>query len=231
MSSTQTPLTLVCGLAMLLVAQAACLSQAVPSLDWDKTFIDRSGTQPVHFVATYTDARGPHRLEEWRTGNQHLRRLTDNRIDLHADLATPPSSVSAEYTWQIIDLPHKVVNRISTAAMLQAGMMYNFYSMAHVISRPAGNFRLTAVQNDPINIASLTCTWFEINQNAQPAQRICWSSAIGAPLATRSQQPDKTWTTNFTLQSIQRNPIPRTVYEVSSKGLRIRNLDNLQTED
>ena len=73
-----------CGSA-LLAAAAPVPSSPTPTLDWDKTFHAAADQRPLHFIATYQDAHGPHRLEEWRLGDERLRRLTDARIDLHAD--------------------------------------------------------------------------------------------------------------------------------------------------
>ena len=228
-------LTLGCGSAIFAGAapQPPTSPKPAQDIDWDTAFADHSGPRPLHFIAQYQDSRGTHRLEEWRTGLTHLRRRTDDRIDLHADATTTPRpGLPADYLWQIIDLPHNIDNRISSQAMLHAGMFYSYYAMAHVLTRPAGPFHLTpAPSQAPIHLANSSCTWYELTPEAQPATRICWSTDLALPLQTQSHRPDGTWLTDFTLITADRTPIPATTYTVNTKGLQIRNHDELTTED
>jgi hypothetical protein len=222
-------LTLGCGLATF--AQTAPQTSS-PTLEWDATFTDRRGSQPLHFVAHYTDAHGSHRLEEWRSGTTHLRRLTDDRIDLHADADNIPElGKPIEYTWQIVDLKQKVDSRISSTGMLHAGLFYTFYSMAHVVSRPAGRFGLLAVHEEQVQTNGQSCTWYQIAADAQPAQRVCWSSTLGIPLVTRTQQTNGSWAAAFTIDRLDRSPVPASLYRVDTRDLRIRNLDEIADVD
>ena len=221
-------------------------------IDWDTAFADNSGLRPLHFIAQYQDIHGTHHLEEWRTGLHHLRRRTDDRIDLHADATTiSRPGLPTNYLWQIIDLQKKIDNRISSDAMLKTGMFYSFYSMAHVITRPAGRFHLTQLHpHSPTGLPSdhssprqelsrarslpltnLSCTWYELSPEAQPATRVCWSSELAIPLETQSHRSDGTWQTDFTLQTFDRAPIPPTTYVVNTINLQIRNHDEMANED
>jgi hypothetical protein len=248
-------LTLGCGSAIFAdAAPQPTSSKPAQDIDWDTAFADHSGLRPLHFVAQYQDARGTHRLEEWRTGLTHLRRRTDDRIDLHADATTiPRPGFPADYLWQIIDLQKKIDNRITSQAMLKAGMFYSYYAMAHVLTRPAGRFHLTRLDESQFKAgvphdhssrrqelswaqavpatASLPCTWYELTPEAQPSTRICWSPEIALPLQTQSHRPDGTWQTDYTLQAFDRGTIPPTTYTVNTAGLQIRNHDELTTED
>lgn len=231
-------LTLGCGAAWLAAPAPRAFSQAgtnthAASLDWDRAFAENSGARPVHFIADYTDARGPHRLEEWRTGVTHLRRRTDNRIDLHADMVHPSSSSgAADYLWQIVDLDRKIDNRISSGAMMRAGMFYSFYSMAHVIARPAGRFRLTALAGEPtVHAAGHTCSWFEVVPDGQTPMRICWSPELGIPLETRALGADGKISASFHLRSVDGNPVAPSVFAVNPAGLTVHDHDRMVEDD
>ena len=217
------------------VAEAApqAISQTSPnSLDWDHAFADHSGTRPLHFTARYTDARGPHTLEVWRTGHTHLRRRTDDRIDLHADAQNPQQANQPDYLWQIIDLPHHIDNRISSHGLLQAGLLYNFYAMAHVLTRPAGHFQIELAPASPTaSPTHLPCTWYKLTPEAQPATRICWSPTLGIPIATQSVSKDGTLTDTFTLLTYDHNAIPSSTFAVNLKGLTVRDHDALASDD
>lgn len=212
---------------------SAASAQMPSSLDWDAAFADHSGNAPLHFVAQYQDARGNHRLEEWRDGLAHLRRRTDTRIDLHADATSkviPGQAV--DYLWQIVDLDKKIDNRISSKAMFQTGMLYSYWSMAHVLSRPAGRVTITQLEA-PIATPSIgqPCTWYRIAPDAQPATRVCWSSTLAIPLIIQGQGHDGTWTTTFTVQSIDRKPLNSVVFYLDTKSLQVRNLDQIIDDD
>ena len=222
-----------CALGQAGAAQAGGVTQAAAGLDWDQTFLDRSGTAPVHFVATYTDAHGKHRLEEWRVGLSHVRRRTDDRIDLHADAVgqTKPGQ-GAEYLWQIVDLKKKIDNQISSGLMFQAGLFYSYYSMAHVLTRPAGKVRVSAVAGEPVRqLLGETCSWYEIAPDAQAPARVCWAERLGIPLETRSLASGGVWTTSFVLESVDRKPLAPSIFVVNRAGLTVHNHDQMVDVD
>lgn len=211
----------------------ATFAQTPQSLDWDATFVDHSGSAPLHFVAQYQDARGTHQLEEWRDGLAHLRRSTDARIDLHADAtSTVIPGQAVDYLWQIVDLEKKIDSRISSKAMFQTGMLYSFWSMAHVLSRPVGRVIITPVKSlEAAPTPIQPCTWYRIAPDARPATRVCWSATLAIPLAIQGQGKDGTWTTTFTVQTFDRKPLTRAVFLIDTKSLQIRNLDQLIEDD
>jgi hypothetical protein len=225
-----------CGLADVSVA-APLLSSTPPDLDWDATFAPSNQSRPLHFIGHYQDARGTHQLEEWKLGDQHLRRRTDHRIDLHADaVRTPKPGQPADYVWQVIDLRTKIDHRISSQAMLQAGLMYNFWSMAHVLTRPAGRFHLTRLPAEPaFRVGSLTCDWYQIAPESQPVTRVCWSSSIAVPIRMEAEVKDASghsnWAPTFSIDRIDRAPVPASAFRVNTAGLRIQDLDQITTED
>lgn len=229
-----------CAIAISAPAQSAGASSVLPrtavgaqsTIDWDTAFVDGSGNMPVHFVATYVDARGTHRLEEWRVGRSHLRRVTDARIDLHADSA---GSVGAgqplEYIWQLLDLKTKIDHRITTHGMLRLGMLYNFYSMAHVLSRPAGEFTVRALPaSQPTRWQGQRTAWYLIEAKGQPPTKICWLPGAGVPL-TMERQTGAGWETTFSLQQLDLRPISPAVFTVATTGFTIRNVDDDRSDD
>lgn len=212
---------------------ATAVAQVPQSLDWDAAFADHSANAPLHFVAQYQDARGTHHLEEWRDGLAHLRRRTDTRIDLHADATSkviPGQAV--DYLWQIVDLEKKIDNRISSKAMFQTGMLYSYWSMAHVLSRPAGRVTITRIDSPTAAPASIQpCIWYRITPDAQPTTRVCWSSTLAIPLSIQAAAKDGTWTTTFTVLSVDHKPLTPAVFFLDTKTLQIHNLDQLIEDD
>ncbi len=202
-------------------------------LDWDTAFRDDSGPAPVHFVAGYLDGAGKtHRLEEWRTGLTHLRRRTDASIDLHADATTTPRpGQPVQYTWNILDIPKKIDHSVSSQGMMRAGMLYSYYSMAHVLTRPAGRFAIHQVQGlAPVDLNGMHCEWFEITSSGQPSNRVCWAAALGIPLRTLAET-QQGWRTNFELQQADQRPVPAAVFAVNTKGFQVRKLEELEADD
>ena len=236
------PLLLLCGLTGTFSGQAApLLSPQLTTagtitgalVDWDAAFDDQSAAHPVHFVAGYLDGAGrTHRLEEWRTGLTHLRRRTDAAIDLHADAAAPPKpNQPTPYQWEILDLNKKIDHRVSTQGLLRAGMLYSYYSMAHVLTRPTGRFEVHQVEGlPPVTLAGTPCRWFEVTASGQPGSRVCWASSLGLPLRTLAETKQG-WRTNFELSQIDQHPIPPSVFAVNAKGFQVRNLEELENDD
>ena len=210
----------------------ACASPTA-GLDWDTTFADHSFGRPLHFVAHYQDRRGAHRLEEWRQGTEHLRRRTDDRIDLHADrIGAVHAGQPADYLWQIVDIEKKVDHRISTHAMLQTGMIYSFWSMAHVLVRPAGRSALVALpEQAPVRVGGVGCEWYVLQPDSQPATRVCWASSIAAPLRMQALSGDGQWNTTFSIDALDSKPLDAAQFRVNTAALQVRNVDELAAED
>lgn len=229
-------LSLGCGSAIPADAVPALFTNGSASIDWDKAFAIGPDTAPLHFVAQYEDPRGSHRLEEWRQGSLRLRRLTDARIDLHADATSKPlPGLPSDYLWQIVEREKKILHRVSSKGMLRAGMFYSFYSMAHVLRRPAGNFELTRPQASTAkpapHVSGYSCTWFQLVPADQPASRICWSAELAIPLRIDLQTKAGAWTPQFEVRTLDRKPIPPSTFQIDEKGLQVRNVDELQQED
>lgn len=227
-----------CGVALPAAAPFADLdtlrSPETSGLDWDTVFRStREAARPLHFVARYADAHGTHRLEEWRQGSAHLRRLTDARIDLHADaVAVSEADQPVEYVWQIVDREKKIDHRISTQGMLRAGMIYSFYAMAHVLTRPSGRFRLERLPGGPVlRVSGASCTWYSLKPEAQPESRICWAPELGVPLQIANRSADRVGTTVFQIGSFDHKAQLNATYEVDTTGLQVRNVDQLADDD
>ena len=229
-----------CAMAVSAPAQPAGAGSVLPrtagrgqsAIDWDTAFADRSGNLPVHFVATYTDARGAHRLEEWRVGRSHLRRITDARIDLHADsTGSAGAGQPMEYIWQILDLKTRIDHRITTQGMLRLGMLYSYYSMAHVLSRPAGEFTVQSLPaSQPVRWQNQRTAWYMIQTKGQPTVRVCWLAGVGLPLRIETLS-GSSWHVTFLLQSMQAGPLSGALFTVNTDGFQVRNIDEAEAED
>ena len=133
---------------------------------------------------------------------------------------TPRPGVAADYLWNVIDREKKIDHKLGSQAMFRAGMLYNFYSMAHALSRPAGRFSLSALKAPQGRIAGQTCSWYLLQADAQPASRICWSTAAGIPLAMDGPGASPgAWQRSFEVQTLDRNPIPPATFAVDTTGL------------
>lgn len=229
-------------------AMAQSVKANVPTLSpagWDSAFADRSGNAPVHFTAHYLDGHGTsHRLEEWRVGNRHLRRKTDDRIDLHADAVgrTLPEQ-PPDYLWQILDLQKHIAHRVSTAGMLRLGMLYSYYSMAHLLTRPTGTFTVVHTSKpvpapanakvDPLAISQPhvpPCTWWQIDAPGQTSTRVCWIAQYGVPAETWSQAPDG-WRLTFFIEALDARPIPTSTFVTDTNGFQVRSVDEMESDD
>lgn len=232
------------ALLFCIVVAGAQGSAVAPSVSWDAAFPDRSGNTPLHFVAHYLDGHGAsHRLEEWRVGQAHLRRKTDDRIDLHADAAarTLPGQ-PPDYLWQILDLQKRIAHRVSTAGMLHVGMLYSYYSMAHVLTRPAGRFTVTpaikplpapAIAHvDPLVMLPHLppCTWWQIDAPGQPATRVCWVARYGVPSETWALAPDG-WHLSFFVENLLTRPLPASTFVTDTTRFQVRSVDELESDD
>ena len=224
------------ALFLLVLAAAACPIAASTPVDFDTAFADHSHGQDLHFIAHYTDAGGKtHRLEEWRQGRDHLRRRTDDRIDLHADAtARPRTGTAGQYLWQVIDLEKKIDHRIQSQDMLQAGMLYNFWSMAHVILRPAGRFTVTQLApgtHPQPATAPEPCTWYQLAPEAQPKSHVCWSAASALPMVILAEQRDGSYQQTFAVESLSHEPIAPATFAIDARGLRIEDASEFNDRD
>ena len=200
------------------------------TLDFDAAFADPNPTASVHFTATYTDAHHTqHTLEEWREGRLHLRRRTDGHIDLHADAESPTGQL--DYTWQVLDLQKKTLHRITSQQMLDAGLLYNFWSLAHVIGRPPGRFQITPADLPPLHRAGVACTWYTLAPDGVAPARICWSAQLGLPLRIDQFTPAGTWTPSFQLRTLDLRPIALATFTVDPSGLRVKDVGQVVDRD
>lgn len=225
------PSLLLCG--TLAKAGAAFGFVAPGPLEWDTAFADRSGEKPLHFRATYMDSAGhAHTLEEWRQGASHIRRKTDDRIDLHADVVgSARPGLPADYVWQVIDLQKHVDHRISTQGMMKAGMIYSYWSMAHVLTRPAGKFSISPLASRPeLKVGGFSCRWYRIDPSDQAASQVCWATQIGVPLRIEALGADRTWKTTFSVDTVDSFLAPKT-FTVDVAGLRVIDADGMSSED
>ena len=234
-----TPLAVAKDERAVVTQNATARTATAQVVDWDVAFKDESAGRPVHFAAEYRDGHGvSHRLEEWREGTAHVRRRTDDRIDLHADVIEsgsherPAKGQVEEYVWQVIDLQKKIAHRMSTRGMLRAGMSYHFWSTAHVLLRPTGPVRVTRLRDGTeLHVGPTGCKWFRVEADGQPPSKVCWSRAIGAPLSIDAPDSAGKWTNTFEVKTIDRSAIAPSVFAVSTAGLQVRNVDELAAED
>lgn len=202
-----------------------------PSLDWDQTFRDARPATPLHFTAAYQDSIGKlHHLEEWRLGQTHLRRRTDDRIDLHADaIQTQAKDQPIQYQWQVLDLQQKVDHRISSTGMLRLGMPYSYYSMAHVLTRPANRFEIHAVPGlKPVFWTNTSARWFDISIAGKPVTRVCWDATLGIPLRTL-QYRDNGWTETFRLTASD-TKVSTVSLTSDTKGFQVRDIAEIDPD-
>ncbi len=202
-----------------------------PSLDWDQAFHDVGGATPLHFTAAYLDSVGKlHHLEEWRVGQNHLRRRTDNRIDLHVDAThIQTGGQPVEYRWQVLDLQNRIDHHISSAGMLRLGMLYSYYSVAHVLTRPAARFEIHAVPGlKPLLWKNTSARWFDISTGGRPVTRVCWDAALGIPIRMFRYNGDR-WTANFELTASDAR-VPAASLTSDTKGFQVRDVAEIDPD-
>lgn len=200
---------------ILLAYLPAPLSQAEElTLKWDKVFATGSAPENVYFRARYLDKAGKsHELQVWRQADLHLRRKTDDSLDLYLD-----KDASGNYNYRLVDYSRKLVINTDSTNLIRMGILTDWFRLAHVLNSPRGNYTITPRQNTQDG-PNGSCAWYQLEMASPDSpSRICWSDQWGLPLVIQARTDDGEWKTKFTIEEIRTfQPAPGT-FDVSGNG-------------
>ena len=138
------------------------------------------GPSELHLQAQYSDAKGLHSLELYRQGQRRLRKITDNRLELHAQLG---DDNEMNYVW--IDRAKSLVQKVSRTNLYRIGSPFEFSSAATMLTKPHTDFSVAQASPDtPIETPMGACTLYRVELKGA-SQEICWSPTWGIPLFLR----------------------------------------------
>ncbi|HXZ96724.1 MAG TPA: hypothetical protein VEG37_06725 [Burkholderiales bacterium] len=176
------------------------LSQAETlSLEWGKVFVTDTAPENVYFRARYLDQAGKsHLLQVWRQADLHLRRKTDDRLDLYLD-----KDASGNYDYRLVDYSRQVVISTDRANLYRMGILSDWFGLAHVLNSPRGNFTITPRQQAQTG-ADGKCIWYQLDiASPESSSRICWSNQWGLPLAIQARTNGGQWMTKFAIEEVR----------------------------
>lgn len=204
-----------CALAALAIATPVALAQAEASLDFEQTFNSQGEPATAHYIATYAMADGAHRVEVWRDRDLHLKRRTDDALEIYVDRPAGDN----EWSMAVLDLRHRIRTEIDRTSLYRLGHIAAWSSMAHSLARPAGAYRLTEVgrQDIPAVATLAPCRWYALSQGARTT-RICWSVDQRAPLLIIDESNAKLWT----IVQMDALPLPAGTFAIDDRGF-VRN--------
>jgi hypothetical protein len=190
---------LIVSLASLGLLPTPALQAETLSLEWGKVFTTNSAPGNVYFRARYLDQAGKsHVLQVWRQADLHLRRKTDDRLDLYLD-----KDASGKYDYRLVDYSRQVVISTDRANLYRMGILSDWFGLAHVLNSPGGNYTITP-RREAQTGADGKCIWYQLDiASPGSSSRICWSNQWGLPLAIRAKTNGDEWRTLFNIEEIR----------------------------
>ncbi len=189
---------------------------AAPSLSWDGVFSSERVAPDLHIKARYSDKQThEHVLELWRSGDAHLRRTTDKRIDIHVDKGD-----DGEYHYQIADLEKRILVQVDRTNLYRIGTFSDWPSLAHILIRPKGEYALTPITRHAGKIAGRTCKWYRLDQGEpREASEICWSRKLEIPLQIKRLDENRHSRLVWNVQQANIRPLPLADFEIRKEHL------------
>lgn len=200
--------------ALVAVMLAAPLAAAAASLDFDKTFNDKSEPRQAHLVATYRLGGQEHRLEVWRDQELRLRRRTDDAIETYVD--RPAHEL--EWKMVVLDLKRKVRTDIDRTNLTRIGRFGDWFGLSHLLARPMGSYQLEALAGPaPDDSPVVPCRWYLLTQGER-SSNVCWSAKWRVPVMIASAGKGVEWR----LTKIDAGPVADDIFRIDDRGF-IRN--------
>jgi hypothetical protein len=214
----------IAALAALSAAAAALAPSAAAEpkpLVWDDVFSQKGAPPAVHLTATYVDGKGgSHDLELWRDADQHLRRRTDDRLDLYVDRRE-----DGDYAYRLLDHQRSLLIEVSRTNLHRIGVFSGWPALAGMLTRPSRPHRLVPSRRPPARTPAGACRWHRVEIGAA-AQEICWSAQWRLPLLIQAEAgPKKAPATTFRVKQIEAKLPGSDVFRVDPAGLAVVNAD------
>ena len=172
-----------------MAAQHAGAASPTRDVDFDQAFDIRSQPRHSHFVASYVVQGQSHRLEVWRDGDVHLRRRTDDRVEI---VVARPAGDS-EWNMTVLDLKRRIRTDVARTNLIRIGHFGDWFGLAHGVAHPVGAYALkpiAAPADAPAPAAA--CRWYRLTQGER-SSKICWSKAHGLALAITDAEDRLQW--------------------------------------
>jgi hypothetical protein len=171
-------------------------------LEWSEVFSTKSAPENVYFRARYLDHAGKsHRLQVWRQADLHLRRRTDDRLDLYLD-----KDASGNYGYRLVDYTRKIIISTDRANLYRMGILSDWSGLAHVLNFPRGNYTITP-QGEARTTRDAKCIWYQLETAAsRSASQVCWSDQWGLPVTIQARTNDGEWAAQFVIEEIHTFP-------------------------
>lgn len=196
-------------------AAAAFVPAFASGLDFDRTFAAGPEPRQSHYVATYRlGGTEQHRVEVWRDRDLHVKRRTDDRIEIHV---TKPAG-DVEWTMVVLDLKRKIATRVERTNLLRIGHFTDWFGLSHSLARPAGAYELAAITRNAPRVEPVApCRWYRLTQGGR-ASRICWNAAHHLPLVVVDGGDDVKWK----IVELDSRPLPAGTFAVDDRDF-VRN--------
>lgn len=182
---------------LLFLLQAPTPQAETLPYEWGKVFATESAPENVYFRARYLDQNGKsHQLQVWRQADLHLRRRTDDLLDLYLD-----KNADGNYSYRMVDYARQVIISTDRANLFRIGIISDWFGLAHMLNFPRGNYTITPRQETAT--MPNKCTWYQLEiTSSLSSSQICWSDQWGLPLSIQARASDGEWTTQFTVEDI-----------------------------
>src|SRR5712691_1247756 len=169
--------------ALLCVLQTPKPQADTSTLVWGEVFSTKSAPENVYFRARYLDDAGKnHRLQVWRQADLHLRRRTDDRLDLYLD-----KDASGNYAYRLVDYARQVIISTDRANLYRMGILSDWSGLAHVLIFPRGNYTITP-RGETHTTRNAKCILYQLETAASSsASQVCWSDQWGLPVTIQAR--------------------------------------------
>lgn len=208
--------------AVFVVAAPVVMAQS-QATTWERAFATGVTADAVYFKAHSVDARGTHHtLEAWRDGDRRVHRITDGKVEILAERVG--DGQAADYAYEVADRTRGVLHKATGASVVRAGMLWNYWALAHELKYPVGKFELKKLNTLGVVVDQARCEWFEVKQEELPTERVCWSRAFGLPLRIERVAADGPAERVFEMDVVRKIAPSDGEFRVVAKGLRVMEL-------
>lgn len=197
-------------LATLIVAAVFSFSAQAKELKFDEAFATKGEPASLHFLADYQSNGTEHHLEVWRQGEQRLKRLTDNNIEVYATRTRSDS----EYQMSVLDLKKRIHTRIDRSSLNRIGNFTDWFDLSHGLKHPLvkNTVAKAAVPKEAAQ-AIMVCQWYDLTTESN-TNHICWSKENRLPLLIQNQDGKVVWR----ITRMDKKPISNSVFEIHDEN-------------
>lgn len=201
--------------ATLIVAAVFSFSAQAKELKFDEAFSTKGEPASLHFLADYQSNGTDHHLEVWRQGEQRLKRVTDNNIEVYVNRKHGDN----EFQMSVLDLKKRIHTRIDKSSLNRIGNFTDWFDLSHGLKHPLVKNTVTKVAGPKdAPQAIMDCQWYDLTAEGHTSH-ICWNRDNHLPLLIQNQDGKVVWR----ITNMDKKPVTNFIFEIHDENFILNN--------